>query len=449
MRVRLIAGLLLLATAFVLPEGAAQAAGRVALVIGNGAYQKVPALPNPTRDASDVAESLARLGFSVTRATNVNGAELRKALSVFGRAASGADMAVIYYAGHGIEVGGENWLIPVDAELERDADTENEAVSLKAVTLQVSQTRQLGLVILDACRSNPFNVSMKRLSTTRAVARGFARIEPSDNVLVAYAAKDGTTASDGDGRNSPFTAALLRNLETPGLEIQFMFRKIRDEVMAGTKREQQPFVYGSLSSNAIYFSAPAAAAGQNPLPTRTPAADEVLWDAVKDSDVVEVFQEFVKRHPASPRTREARSRLEMLQAKRIAMTTPAATAAVPSTSEITQASGLRLIDSKVGTGASPKSGQTLRMHYTGWLYENGQKGKKFDSSLDRNEPFEFAIGQGRVIKGWDEGVASMKVGGKRTLIIPPAMGYGERGAGGVIPPNATLMFDVELLAVVK
>ena len=114
---------------------------------------------------------------------------------------------------------------------------------------------------------------------------------------------------------------------------------------------------------------------------------------------------------------------------------------------MTTASGLQIIDTKVGTGASPKPGQTCAMHYTGWLYENGQKGKKFDSSVDRNEPFEFPIGQKRVIAGWDEGVATMKVGGKRTLIIPPALGYGARGAGGVIPPNATLMFDVELLGV--
>ena len=114
---------------------------------------------------------------------------------------------------------------------------------------------------------------------------------------------------------------------------------------------------------------------------------------------------------------------------------------------MTTASGLEIIDSVTGTGASPKPGQTCVMHYTGWLYENGQKGKKFDSSVDRNEPFEFPIGKGRVIAGWDEGVATMKVGGKRTLIIPPQLGYGARGAGGVIPPNATLMFDVELLAV--
>jgi peptidylprolyl isomerase len=114
---------------------------------------------------------------------------------------------------------------------------------------------------------------------------------------------------------------------------------------------------------------------------------------------------------------------------------------------MTTASGLQITDSVVGTGETPKTGQTCVMHYTGWLYTNGMKGKKFDSSVDRGEPFEFPIGRGRVIKGWDEGVATMKVGGKRTLIIPPALGYGAQGAGGVIPPNAVLMFDVELLGV--
>jgi peptidylprolyl isomerase len=113
----------------------------------------------------------------------------------------------------------------------------------------------------------------------------------------------------------------------------------------------------------------------------------------------------------------------------------------------TTPSGLKIIDVKVGTGPAPKAGQTCVMNYTGWLYENGKKGAKFDSSLDRNQPFSFPIGQHQVIAGWDEGVATMKVGGKRTLIIPPELGYGSRGAGGVIPPNATLMFDVELLGV--
>ena len=126
------------------------------------------------------------------------------------------------------------------------------------------------------------------------------------------------------------------------------------------------------------------------------------------------------------------------------MTLPVAQAA----SEVTlTASGLKIIDNKIGSGVSPKIGQTCVMHYTGWLYVNGAKGKKFDSSRDRGEPFEFAIGQGKVIPGWDEGIETMKVGGKRTLIIPPQLGYGAAGAGASIPPNSTLIFDVELLDV--
>jgi len=114
---------------------------------------------------------------------------------------------------------------------------------------------------------------------------------------------------------------------------------------------------------------------------------------------------------------------------------------------ITTPLGLKIIDTKVGTGVQPKKGQTVVVNYTGWLYENGAKGKKFDSSLDRGYPFMFKLGEGQVIQGWDDGLATMRVGGKRTLIIPPRLGYGSRGAGGAIPPNATLMFDVELLGV--
>jgi peptidylprolyl isomerase len=124
---------------------------------------------------------------------------------------------------------------------------------------------------------------------------------------------------------------------------------------------------------------------------------------------------------------------------------PAAHAQAPKT--ITTPTGLKYTDTKVGTGAMPTPGQTCIMHYTGWLYQDGVKGKKFDSSVDRGQPFQFIIGAAQVIGGWDEGVATMKVGGKRTLIIPPDLGYGSHGAGGLIPPNATLIFDVELLGV--
>jgi peptidylprolyl isomerase len=145
-------------------------------------------------------------------------------------------------------------------------------------------------------------------------------------------------------------------------------------------------------------------------------------------------------------TRSTFLRTIALTALAVAIGAPAATAEMAAKT-VTTASGLQISDSKVGTGATPKTGQTCVMHYTGWLYENGQKGQKFDSSVDRGEPFEFPIGMRRVIAGWDEGVATMKVGGKRTLIIPPALGYGARGAGGAIPPNATLIFEVELLGV--
>lgn len=183
-------------------------------------------------------------------------------------------MAVVFYAGHGMEVGGENWMIPINAELRSDADIESEAVSLRSMSLQVSKARQLGLIILDACRNNPFAAKMKRSLATRAVPRGLAPTEPSDNVLIAYAARDGTTASDGDGRNSPFTTALLKHIETPGLEISFLFRRVRDDVMAATKREQQPFVYGSLSKEEIYLRAPAVNAVAAPAARMAPTGSK-------------------------------------------------------------------------------------------------------------------------------------------------------------------------------
>jgi Caspase domain/Domain of unknown function (DUF4189) len=231
----------------------ARADTRVALVIGNGTYQNVSALPNPVNDANDISDSLRRLGFDVKTLTNANFDDMRRALIGFGQKARGAEFAVIFFAGHGMEIGGENWLIPVDAQLGTDLDVPNETIGLQFLTRAVSNTTKLGLVILDACRNNPFLPKMQRTNMTRAVDRGFARVEPNDNVLVAYSARDGTTANDGSGRNSPFTSSLLRNIETPGLEVTFLFRTVRDDVMAATDREQQPFIYGSLSRDFVYL----------------------------------------------------------------------------------------------------------------------------------------------------------------------------------------------------
>jgi uncharacterized caspase-like protein len=162
----------------------ASAESRVALVIGNGAYEKVPELPNPPRDATDIGHALERLNFKVTLLKNATAEEMRKAVVDFGGIAEGSEMAVVFYAGHGMEVGGENLLIPVSAELRTDADIESEAVSLRSISLQVSKARQLGLVMLDACRNNPFAAKMKRSIGTRSIERGLAPTEPTDNVLI-------------------------------------------------------------------------------------------------------------------------------------------------------------------------------------------------------------------------------------------------------------------------
>jgi tetratricopeptide (TPR) repeat protein len=238
------------------PLARASEALRVALVIGNSAYQNVPFLPNPVNDATDLSASLRRLGFDVKTLSNARYDDMRRALIDFGPQARGAEIALIFFAGHGIQIGGENWLIPVDAQLTTDLNVANEAIGLQSLTRAVSNTTKLGLVILDACRNDPFRPKMQSTNLSRAVERGFSRVEPSDNDLVAYAARDGTTAGDGSGRNSPFTASLLKNIETPGLEIRFLFANVRDDVMVATMREQQPFVYGSLSRDMIYLKTP-------------------------------------------------------------------------------------------------------------------------------------------------------------------------------------------------
>lgn len=304
------------------------AADRVALVIGNGAYQKVATLSNPPRDATDIGRALERLNFKVTQLNNANAAEMRKAIMEFGRTTEGAEMAVVFYAGHGMEVGGENWLIPIDAELRSDADVESETVSLRSINVQVSKSRQLGLVILDACRNNPFAAKMKRSINTRAVTRGLAPTEPTDNVLVAYAARDGTMANDGDGRNSPFTTALLQHIETPGLEVSFLFRRVRDDVMRATKREQQPFVYGSLSKEELYLKAPATTAVQTP-PVRAEVPpsteDGRFWEAIKPRGYIDLFEQFIEKYPYSPHASEARQRIKDLKSKEVATVSPATT----------------------------------------------------------------------------------------------------------------------------
>ena len=247
---------LTLAAAWCLLGGPALAEKRVALVIGNAGYDKVARLPNPANDAALVADTLKAAGFddvSLRRDLKIN--EMRRALRDFVDKSRDADVAVIYYAGHGIEVAGTNYLIPIDAELSASTHVDDEAIPLERILSKVEGAKKLRLVILDACRENPFVAKMASNSSTRSVGRGLARVEPEGGVLVSYSAKDGQVAQDGDGANSPFAQALLDHLSEPGLEINMLFRKVRDDVRSKTGGQQEPFTYGSLPAEAMYFKA--------------------------------------------------------------------------------------------------------------------------------------------------------------------------------------------------
>ncbi|MCP3392534.1 caspase family protein [Bradyrhizobium sp. CCGB12] len=230
-----------------LTPGAAPAGRRVALVIGNGAYTNVHALPNPPRDAKLIAGALRDVGFqSVISVGDLTRDEFFEALKTFAAEAEKADWAVVYYAGHGFEIGGVNYLVPVDAKLAADRDAETQAVALEQVIAAVGAARKMRLVVLDACRDNPFAPTMQRTLALKLVDKGFSNIEPGAGFMVVYAAKHGETAMDGDGSaNSPFATALAREIKQPRVEIRKLFDIIRDDVWAATRHEQQPFTYGS------------------------------------------------------------------------------------------------------------------------------------------------------------------------------------------------------------
>ena len=241
-------GTVVLLLAVLLPAAAAFAAGRTALVVGNGTYAHIGRLPNPGNDAADMTAALRRLGFDVTTVRDADRAAMTEALRVFTRESAGADVSLVFYAGHGLEMDGVNYLVPVDARLERDTDVRFEAIELDDV-LASTTGADLRVVILDACRNNPLARSMQRTGASRTVSRGsFGNLDESllgDETLVAYAAAAGTTADDGVGRNSPYTSALLSYLEQP-LEIGLLFREVRARVLEATEGRQRPHEYASL-----------------------------------------------------------------------------------------------------------------------------------------------------------------------------------------------------------
>ena len=322
---RFIVALLFVIVALSVGSAPAQAEKRVALVIGNSNYSKVGALPNPGRDAGAMGELFRRMGFErVDVRTDLGQAGLRKALREFSQSVRDADIAVVFYAGHGIEVAGTNYLIPVDAVLDRDIDVEDEAVSLDRVNQVIEPARRLRLVIVDACRDNPFAPAMRR-SATRSIGRGFARVEvQTQDTMIAFAAKPGTTAKDGDGANSPYTTALLRNLATPGLDIRLAMGRVRDEVLDSTGRQQEPTLFTSLGGPEISLvpraDEPAAAAPGQAQSGPDPAKD--AWMAARDTASIAVLEDFVRHYSDSFYASLGRVRIEELRKTQVATVVP-------------------------------------------------------------------------------------------------------------------------------
>lgn len=292
----------------------------VALVIGNGAYSNAPALINPTYDARDVGAAFERLGFEVIRVYDAEYDALHGALTDFRRTADGADVAVVFFAGHGMGVEEQSWLVPTDAALASVNAVPLETISVRSALAAVSGATRLRLVILDACRTNPFVSNMAAQNGSRGLSVGLAPLTEEDDTLVWYAAKDGSIALDGDGRNSPFTEALLRHIETPGIDISRMFRLIAQDVREGTPNQQTPSAYGSRGLSNFSFTS--GRTGPGAAVAEEQAALE-LSVAVQDPAVrATLLESFMERYPLSPLRDDAEKALE--EARRLA--DPAGTA---------------------------------------------------------------------------------------------------------------------------
>jgi uncharacterized caspase-like protein len=314
---------------------------RVALVIGNANYVNAPKLVNPGNDTTAVSIKLEGLGFVVDTRNDLGNSDMRRAVRDFSDQTRDADIAIVYYAGHGIEVNGNNYLVPTDARLQRDIDVEDEAVAVERVMQMIEPARKLRLVILDACRDNPLSRTMQRtLAASRGTAgNGLAAPAPaSAGTLVAFAARAGSTVSDGAGANSPFTTALVKHLTTPDLDVRIALGRVRDEVIKDTDRKQEPYVYGSLGGDQIMLarSTPAEASGAAAAPfATTPASASLDGDAWRDYELaarlntIPVWDEFLKTHSTGFIGNLARGQRAKLLAEPPPALAPAAVAAIP------------------------------------------------------------------------------------------------------------------------
>jgi outer membrane protein assembly factor BamD (BamD/ComL family) len=310
----LVGGALLLALSGV----AAVANKRVALVVGNSSYQNVGRLPNPSKDADAVAQMFKKAGYEVSLLKDVGNLDFKRGIRKFEDAASDADIAVVFYAGHGIEIGGTNYMIPVDARLATDRDARDEAIELERIIESVEPAKKLRLVILDACRDNPFLAGMKRRQAMRAAVGAGLGPAPDlgSEILIAYAAKQGSTAEDGNGEHSPFTTAILNNLTEPGLDIRLAFGRVRDEVIKITSSRQEPYVYGSLGGTNVSLV---------PVPDRPKIVDqdkvrfdyELVMKVYEKVGTKKPLEVFLEQYPTGLYSELVRAQLHQFEASEI------------------------------------------------------------------------------------------------------------------------------------
>lgn len=289
--------------AFVFGSNAALADKRVAFVVGNAAYKNVPQLPNPAIDAKSMARVLRNVGFDVVEGANLTRDAMTAKLLEFGKKSEGADVALFFYAGHGIALNGTNYLLPVDADLKSEMDVKlGAAINVDLTLEQTMADAKVKLVFLDACRDNPFAAKIRSAKATRSVtvASGLAEMKSGEGTLIAFATGPGQTALDGEaGTNSPFTRALIANIASPGLEIQQAMTKVRAQVNDETSKAQLPWGHTNLTGT-VYLNPAAATAPDAAAPAAVAQAGEVeleFWRSIKDTNKVEELNAYLTNYP--------------------------------------------------------------------------------------------------------------------------------------------------------
>ena len=290
---------------------------RVALVIGNSAYQNTPPLANPRNDAIEMGKMLKRLGFDVDVVVDATKPQMDQALRRFGNKLEGSSAAVFYYAGHGIQVDGTNYILPIDSTLKNERDLSWEASDLTTVLKQMEGHNRVNLLFLDACRDNPLSQTLARgmgESRSSSIGRGLAPMKANAGTLISYSTKEGEVAADGKGKHSPYTEALLKNIETPGVEIGLMLRKVREEVIAATKNKQVPWEYGSLLGE-FYFTGPVTIQVQPKADKSTAGSknDSLYWESIMNDTDTAAFEEYLKKYPNGEFVEIAKRKIDKLK----------------------------------------------------------------------------------------------------------------------------------------